>query len=517
MHFNSYIYIIIFLPLTLFLFYLLPKNKYRTFFIIIASYVFYGWGNTYICFLLFLSSFWDFFIGKKLNELNEYLETSKTITQIKTIKNKKIFFLNLSIFLNIGLLVIFKYWDWLIDWAILKNSSCNFMSINIPIARSYYPCAVNSQIIYDFGTLKHYLDLPPGISFYTFQTLSYTIDIYRNNFKPMGKFSHYLAYVAFFPQLIAGPIERAGNLLPQIVFNKKFISKRIIQKSFFLIFFGLFKKIVIADNLGHIVDECYKNIQYSGIGFILAFGFAFQIYCDFSAYTDIARGTARLFGIKIMRNFLTPYFSQNPSEFWRRWHISLSQWIRDYVYISLGGNKKGNVRTILNLLITMFLAGLWHGAGIFFIIWGIYNAFLLLIYKVFPIDKFLINIFGCFFGKIYSILLMFILTLYGWVFFWSQASLTTFFSILKSFNQVIFLFFKPYVITEKFYELLFGVLIFTIPIILADYISYKCKKEFSDIQTLLSTTTKTILYLIMFYCMLFFGYRGSLQFIYFQF
>ena len=512
MYFNSYIFILVFLPLTLLLYHLSPQKNLKTVILILSSYLFYGWGNIYLCLLLFSSSIVDFSIGNKLNNLNINIESNNKNINITNLIFKKRIFLILSILFNISLLSFFKYWDWLIELVLITDNS--FFSYSI--VRPWCNCYQEAQVIYDFSNLKHYINIPPGISFYTFQTLSYTIDIYRRQFKPTGKFIHYLTFVAFFPQLIAGPIERAKNLLPQLVAKKKHLTKKIIHASIFLIFWGLFKKLVFADNLGYIVDLSNENIDHSGVGFILAFAFAFQIYCDFSAYTDIARGTARLFGVKIRRNFLTPYLAQNPSDFWRRWHISLSEWARDYVYISLGGNKKGISRTFLNLLFTMFIVGLWHGAGIFFIFWGVFHGLLLIFYRIFPIDKYFIIIFGKNIGKMFSILTMFILTLYGWIFFWSKSSELSS-KILKSFNEIIFIFYKPSEFTEIFYELFYGVLIFTIPVIITEIIGFKFKREFVEVQKVLSLKYKILLYLAMFYLTLMFGFRGSLEFIYFQF
>src|SRR5262249_27972383 len=210
------------------------------------------------------------------------------------------------------------------------------------------------------------LPLPPGISFYTFHTISYTADIYRRKFKPTGRFIDYVTFVAFFPQLIAGPIARASELLPQIARRRPAVSPQECERAFTLIAWGLFKKTCLADNVGLIVSQAGYARQAeggNGLAYIYMYAFAAQIYCDFSAYTDIARGLAKLFGIELTRNFLTPYLAHSPSDFWQRWHISLSRWLRDYLYIPLDGNQHGRLKTLRNLAITMFLGGLWHGAG----------------------------------------------------------------------------------------------------------------------------------------------------------
>ncbi|WP_202964454.1 MBOAT family O-acyltransferase [Algibacter lectus] len=213
--------------------------------------------------------------------------------------------------------------------------------------------------------------LPVGISFYTFQTLSYTIDIYRKQFKPTNSIISFFTYIAFFPQLVAGPIERASNLLPQIE-KKRVLKKEWFNAGLIQILVGLFRKIVIADTIGSYVDTIYGDIGiYNSSTVVLAtFFYAFQIYFDFSGYSDIAIGTAKLIGFKFNQNFNLPYFSKSLTEFWRKWHMSLSYWLRDYLYISLGGNRKGIKITYRNLMITMLLGGLWHGSSWNFIIWG---------------------------------------------------------------------------------------------------------------------------------------------------
>jgi D-alanyl-lipoteichoic acid acyltransferase DltB (MBOAT superfamily) len=221
--------------------------------------------------------------------------------------------------------------------------------------------------------------LPVGISFYTFQTLSYTLDIYRGRLEPTRNVIDFALFVAFFPQLVAGPIERASRLLPQIMDDRRAPTWQGISSGSWLILWGLFKKVVIADNVAKLVDGVYQSgADPTGIEVLVAtYAFAVQIYCDFSGYTDIARGVARFFGIELILNFKWPFFATSPSDFWRRWHISLSTWLRDYLYISLGGNRRAPGRVYLNLMATMLLGGLWHGAAWNFVIWGIYHGSLL--------------------------------------------------------------------------------------------------------------------------------------------
>ena len=263
-----------------------------------------------------------------------------------------------SVVVQLSLLCTFKYAGWLTGEI---NGIAAALGLGIAITQITLP-------------------LPPGISFYTFHTISYTADIYQRKFKPTGKFVDYVTFVAFFPQLIAGPIARASELLPQVAARRPAVSPEERERAFTLIAWGLFKKTCVADNLGLIVAQTGAALQQpnpGGLGYIYMYAFAAQIYCDFSAYTDIARGLAKLFGIELTRNFLTPYLSKSPSDFWQRWHISLSRWLRDYLYIPLGGNHRGRLITLRNLAITMFLGGLWHGAGVGFIIWGLYHGLLL--------------------------------------------------------------------------------------------------------------------------------------------
>jgi alginate O-acetyltransferase complex protein AlgI len=509
MRFNSFHYIFIFLPLVLAL-YRLNRNIFnRNIILIISSYTFYAWGNPYFALLLLSSSLVDFFIGKELHDCNARLEVSDEEIGTRKIIRKKKVLLICSLAFNLGLLAFFKYWDWLIDML-------------------YMYILYDGQRLLFLIPFKHYINVPPGISFYTFQTLSYTIDIYRRQFSPKGGFFVYLTYVAFFPQLIAGPIERAKDLLPQLARFRKRVSSKVVESAFFLISWGLFKKVVFADNLGSLTDSCkdyitiirpedQATIVLPGVGFILVLAFAFQIYCDFSAYSDIARGTARLFGIRLRRNFLTPYFACNPSAFWKRWHISLSSWVRDYVYIPLGGNRCGNIRNVVNLLLTLFLMGLWHGAGRFFILWGIYHGLLLILYRVLPLDKYLVKIFGTLCGKIFAVLIMFSFTLYGWLIFWAR-SRKDFMQLSESFWGIRFFITNLDKIPDQFYALGYGLLLFTVPIIITELIGFAYKREFVDVYKFLGRRTKVALYFLMFYGALFFGViKQDSDFIYFQF
>jgi D-alanyl-lipoteichoic acid acyltransferase DltB (MBOAT superfamily) len=264
-----------------------------------------------------------------------------------SLKRKVLLLLTLSV--SLGILFIFKYFNFVSESF---SQICRLLSIPIHSV-----------------TLK--LILPVGISFYTFQTLSYVIDVYKGKVKAEHHFGKYAAFITFFPQLVAGPIERTENLLHQIN-EKHFFDYEQAAYGMKLMAWGFFKKLVIADNLAVFVDLIYGNVSsYQGFSLILAtVFFSIQIYCDFSGYSDIAIGTARLFGIELMTNFRSPYFSGTVKEFWSRWHISLSTWFRDYIYIPLGGNRKGRIRQYTNLMITFFASGAWHGANWTFLMWG---------------------------------------------------------------------------------------------------------------------------------------------------
>lgn len=488
MHFHSFNYIFVFLPVVLILYYLNKRSFNRNIILIIASYTFYAWGNPYLALMLLSSSIVDFFIGKKIHEHNVNIH-------LPQINQKRKLLLIFSITFNIGLLAFFKYWDWLTEVFLIN---------------------IGGHVILDLRPFKHHINVPPGISFYTFQTLSYTIDIYRRQFSPKGGFFNYLTYVAFFPQLIAGPIERAKDLLPQLVKFRKRVSSKVAESAFFLISWGLFKKVVFADNLGHLIERCQENIEHPGVGLILVIAFAFQIYIDFSAYSDIARGTARLFGVRLKRNFLTPYFAINPSDFWKRWHISLSSWVRDYVYIPFGGNRCTKSRNITNLLLTMFIMGLWHGAGMFFVLWGIYHGLLLILYRILPIDKYLFKKLGNLWGRVSSTFIMFTFTLFSWLLFWSKG-ISDFVQIFQSASKIGYFITNFSKITTVFYELSYGLILFILPIIATEIIGFRYKREFVDMHKFLGTKTKVILYTSMFYVALIFGSRETYDFIYFQF
>lgn len=388
MLFNS-IEFAIFLPIVFLLYwYVFQRNlKLQNLFILAASYLFYGWWDWRFLSLVVFSSFVDFFVGLALK--NEEKQSKRKL------------FLLISIVINLGLLGFFKYYNFFVDSFVdaftLFGKQLNVSSLRII--------------------------LPVGISFYTFQTMSYSIDVYKRELKPTSDIIAFLAFVTFFPQLVAGPIERATNLLGQFYTKRHFDYANAVN-GLRQILWGLFKKIVIADNAAKIVSDVFANYgSYNGSMLLLGgIFFAFQIYGDFSGYSDIAIGTSRLFGFKLMKNFAFPYFSRDMAEFWRRWHISLSTWFRDYLYFPLGGSKGGTGMKVRNTFIIFIVSGFWHGANWTFIIWGALNAIyflpLLLAKKnranldVAAKGKYLPNI-----KEIFQIGTTFFLTIIAWIFF----------------------------------------------------------------------------------------------------
>jgi len=399
-------------------------------------------------------------------------------------KLKKKIFLGLSLSINLGLLFAFKYF--------------NFFSDSTRALLNHF------AIPMDPITLK--VLLPVGISFYTFQTISYTIDIYRGKIKPERHLGIFAVYVSFFPQLVAGPILRARDFLPQFYVEHKFEYVRAVEGAR-LILWGFFKKMVIADTLATTVNMIYATpSSYSGPYLIIAtVFFAIQIYCDFSGYTDIAIGAARMMGFNLKQNFRTPYLSKSIGEFWKRWHISLSTWFRDYVYIPLGGNRVKVGRWYVNILITFIISGLWHGAAVGFLIWGLLHGLYLIIEIVFqPITgKIKINQYA---KRFICLAWTFILVNIGWVFFRAN-----------SLNDA------AYILTHMFTStsdlILGGALIFVIITILfvMDLI-YTSPKMISYWERLNKVKLlRWLVYIMLVFGLLLFGINKSVEFVYFQF
>lgn len=386
MIFNSVVFLIFFA--VFYISYLLLKNhKYRMFLCLVASYFFYGWWDWRFLSLILFSTFVDFYIGGKLH-------------QEADVKKRKTFLI-ISLFSNLGLLFFFKYFNFFID---------SFIEVANTMGMS--PSVTSLNII-----------LPVGISFYTFQTLSYTIDIYRKKLEPASDFFLFATYVSFFPQLVAGPIIRAIDLLPQFKFDHK-ITTKMITAGLFIVLVGYFKKVVVADTLAALVDHGFENpYAYTSLNLIIIVVFyAFQIYCDFSGYSDIATGIGKMLGFEFPKNFNLPYIAKNFSDFWQRWHISLSSWLRDYLYIPLGGNRHGNLMTQRNLMLTMLLGGLWHGANWTFVIWGFLHGSYLILQRLFePLSQRLMKLIPGFIYSFFSIIITFLLVNIAWIFFRSQS------------------------------------------------------------------------------------------------
>ncbi|MBT3648784.1 MAG: MBOAT family protein [Flavobacteriales bacterium] len=340
MLFNS-IDFAVFLPIVFILYWFLFKSnlKLQNLLIVVSSYVFYGWWDWRFLSLIVFSTAVDYTVG-------QYLRNEENQLRRKVL-------LWTSILVNLGFLCLFKYYNFFID--------------NFTAAFSFFGTEISASSLD--------IILPVGISFYTFQTLSYTIDVYKQKLEPTKDIIAFSAFVSFFPQLVAGPIERATNLLPQFYKERKFDYSRAVD-GMRQILWGLFKKIVIADNCAQYANEIFNNsADYGGSTLILgALFFTFQIYGDFSGYSDIAIGTSRLFGFNLKQNFAFPYFSRDIAEFWRRWHISLSTWFRDYLYIPLGGSRGGAMMKVRNTFIIFIVSGFWHGANWTFIVWGALNA-----------------------------------------------------------------------------------------------------------------------------------------------
>lgn len=378
MVFSSILFLAYFLPCVLLLYFLLPK-KFRNWTILASSVVFYAFGEPWFVFVLLASTILDFQITTAMYKSDS--------------GKKKKQLLAASIVLNVGLLLYFKYANFFVDNINLLLEASGFNSI------SWLAVA-----------------LPIGISFYTFQTLSYAIDVYRGEAPALKKLHHYLMYIMMFPQLIAGPIVRYGDIAGQIVGRRVVTDDFIIGFSRFAI--GLAKKVLIANVLGKWVDYHFVNFAVGDLGGYLSWmvmlAYTFQIYFDFSGYSDMAIGLGRMFGFRFPENFNNPYISRSITEFWRRWHITLGSWMKDYLYIPLGGNQKGVLRNYLNLITVFLISGFWHGASWNFVIWGAYHGIFLILDRLF-LEKILRKI------PVASSILTFIVVIFGWVFFRVEA------------------------------------------------------------------------------------------------
>lgn len=452
------------------------KLRLQNAFVVIASYVFYGWWDWRFLLLIAFTSFCSWGSGLLIDMSRE--------SRAKRCKS----WLIANIVLNLGVLAIFKYYDFFVsEFGQLLGFSTDSLLLRII--------------------------LPVGISFYTFQALSYSIDVYRGNIKPTKDIIAFFAFISFFPQLVAGPIERATNLLPQFLRNRKFTYEQGID-GMQQILWGLFKKIVVADNCATYVDQVWAthDTQSGSTLLLAAILFTFQIYGDFSGYSDIAIGTAKLFGIKLMRNFNNPYFSRDIAEFWRRWHISLTTWFRDYVYIPLGGSRVNKWKIVRNTFVIFLLSGFWHGANWTFIAWGAYHAILFLPLILLGKNRKYTNQVaeGRWLptGKeVMQILITFLLAVIGWIIFRSE-TIGQAWDIMRGIVDVS-IFSMPMVISG-----LKRTLFFIAMLLLVEWIDRNEEHAFS--LTRIPQWARIIVMYVLILCMLeFMGHSQS--FIYFQF
>lgn len=474
MLFNSYLYFLFF-PIVAGLYFMIPANKGRIIWLLLASYFFYMCWNPVFIVLIITSTLIDFFVAKAINK-----------AEVESNRKK---YLWISILANLGILFSFKYY--------------NFLRENLQIIVDH----INSGLIIP----EHSWILPVGISFYTFQTLSYTIDVYRRKQTVENNFFVFALYVSFFPQLVAGPIERSTNLLPQF-YEKQVFDYNRVKRGLLLILLGLFKKIVIADRFAMYADQIFDNPgAHSGMAVILGIVFfSFQIYCDFSGYTDIAIGSARVLGYRLIDNFKGPYFSKSIKEFWRRWHISLSTWFRDYLYIPLGGNRVGQTKLYRNLIIVFLITGLWHGANWTFIAWGVFHGIFLIVERL-GLIKILKKL-----PSILQVSYTFLITSIGWIFF-RASSMTDALQIGKQAISGGDSFFNINIYKSVVDQTELNISLALIPlVVLLHYVEYK-----TDVVKIILNKPlyiRWIIYVILIIAIPLIGQYGSAKpFIYFQF
>lgn len=472
MLFNSMPYAI-FLPSIFILYWIIPQKK-RWILLLVGSYYFYmSWNYKYVV-LIFYTTIVSYVAALLLER-----------TKKKYLKN---IILMVTLVLCLGVLFVFKYY----------NFALGSLAHIIPFEPHYF------KIL-----------LPVGVSFYTFQTLSYVIDVYKGDIDVEKHFGIYATFISFFPQLVAGPIERSSNLLPQIREKHNFH----LENAYYgvhLILWGLFKKMVIADNLAVFVDLVYGDIYtYTGGSiFAATLFFTIQIYCDFSGYSDIARGSAKLFGVELMENFKSPYFSTSVKDFWGRWHISLSSWFRDYLYIPLGGNRVSQIRNCVNVMITFLLSGLWHGANWNFIVWGGIHGMAQIYENAFGIKKTDGNAPFVFIRRIF----VFSFVAFAWIFFRVENIHQGFyavFSMFKGISHPATYFREGFTAIGVHRDLLPYLALYFIPLLVFDLVSLK-----KDIILWISTkgaVVRHVYVIMMVLLLLFYGYIGQSTFVYFQF
>lgn len=448
--------------------YTLPHRP-RNLFLLAASYLFYGWWDYRFLALLFVSTLIDFYVSHAI-------ESSKSEPFRKRL-------LTVSVVANLSLLGFFKYFNFFVDSA---NAAAQSIGLE--------PTNLHLNII-----------LPVGISFYTFQTMSYTIDVYRRSMKPLASFVDFALYVTFFPQLVAGPIERGTHLAPQFL-SKPTITWDHISSGSWLFFKGLFKKVVIADNLARVVTETYRADNPDGLSVLLGtYAFAFQIYCDFSGYSDMARGSARWLGYELMLNFKLPYFAISPSDFWRRWHISLSGWLRDYLYIPLGGNRFGSWMTARNLMLTMLLGGLWHGANWTYVLWGLFHGAILVAYRMLVGDRFQPKLMSL--TWLVATIAMFHLTCFGWLLFRAED--------FTHVTQLVSALIGPWEFSQANAQHAWMLILLGLPLIAWQFLQELTGEL--ELAEKLSPVTRLLVYAVMLFGIIALGEFGGQEFIYFQF
>ncbi|GHS97428.1 O-acyltransferase [Bacteroidia bacterium] len=482
MFFNSLDFAL-FLPIVFILYWFVTnKNlKIQNILLVVASYFFYGWWDWRFLFLLLFSTLTDYLVGLGLLR-QENQKTRKRLLWI-------------SMLTNIGFLGFFKYY--------------NFFVAQFVDTFSFFG--------YPFHPQTLHIILPVGISFYTFQTMSYVIDVYKRKLEPTKDFISFAAFVAFFPQLVAGPIERATQLLPQFYVKRTFDYSKAVDGMRQMLW-GFFKKIVIADNCAQIVDKVYDNYQFlpGSVLLIGAIFFSVQIYCDFSGYSDIAIGCSRLFGFNLMRNFAYPYFSRDIAEFWRHWHISLTTWFKDYVYIPLGGSRGSLGQTIRNTFIIYLVSGFWHGANWTFIVWGLINAIyflpLLLTHKNRKyVDVIAPNSLFPNLKELTQMLSTFLLATLAWIFFRSDNITQALQYIKRIFSSSLFS--KPQGLVLEPFFLIYTVF-FVVFLFIVEWIQRKNQHGLQQLPE--KRIIRYLIYLLLALGMFFLG-GSQKSFIYFQF
>jgi D-alanyl-lipoteichoic acid acyltransferase DltB (MBOAT superfamily) len=482
MLFNS-IDFAIFLPIVFALYWLIPNKKItvQNILLLVASYFFYACWDFNFMFLLMFSTLLDYFSGIMMFDA-------------KTLFRKKFWFW-LSIIINLGFLGVFKYYNFFIE------SFAEGLGL-LGIQANYSTLAVI---------------LPVGISFYTFHGLSYVIDIYYDKIKPERNFVDYAVFVSFFPLLVAGPIERATHLLPQIQRERKFNYSKAVD-GMRQILWGLFKKIVIADNCAEFANQIFNNSDdQSGSTLVLgALFFTFQIYCDFSGYSDIALGVARLFGIELLRNFAFPYFSRDIAEFWRRWHISLTTWFRDYLYIPLGGSRGGTWMKVRNTFIIFLVSGFWHGANWTFIVWGLLNAIYFLPLLLTNNNRNNIEIVaeGRYFPSLREIggmAVTFSLTVLAWIFFRAE-------SVEHALNYIAGIFSSSLFTVPEFADMKTAMIIICLVMVfmLIEWLGREGRYAIENIGNKVNRPLRYVFYYSIIVAIIWFGGKEQ-EFIYFQF